>query len=71
MKYEQAEQLRQRSLREGIGFIELAQIAEANGRDSTLMRNRALEVLNRFIDNDDAIEALYDADMRAKETDDE
>ncbi|KKL91877.1 hypothetical protein LCGC14_1890300 [marine sediment metagenome] len=62
---ERAEAVFQRSISEALGYIELAQHCHKRALDATAMRKAALRALQRFSDNDELIDAMYDADMRA------
>lgn len=64
MRLEEAETRLQSSVTKALGYLELIQIAQDSGGDTSKLRKAALEELQRFSDSDDAIDAMYDADMR-------
>lgn len=62
-KIDEAELVFQKSVEEALGFIELAKMASDAGRDNSDMRQQAIRALQRFSDDDELIDAMYDADM--------
>lgn len=54
----------EKSISESAGFIELAIEQQKNGCDTTALIQRAIEALQRFSNDDDLIDAMYDEDMQ-------
>jgi len=64
MNLKQAEQLLHRSMDEAIGYLELAHIEEENGKNTKVMLNKALKTLQKFADNNEAVDLMQELDIR-------
>jgi hypothetical protein len=60
---DKAEVVFDRSVTEALGYIELAKEQQSHGCDVSKLIAAALESLKRFSDDDDLIDAIYEADM--------
>lgn len=56
-----------RSIDEAHGYLELAIEQEKAGCDSSKLKQAAIESLQRFSNDDDLIDAMYEEDMRHEE----
>ena len=61
---EEADIAFRKSINETLGYLELMQLTA-----TTSLCQQALEALQRFSDNDDYIDAMYDEDMRLEVSD--
>ena len=61
MTSDQARRKHQRACLEALGFIELAKMSKAAGGDGDAMRKLAIEALEKFTNDDEAIDAIYDS----------
>ena len=61
---EKAEIIFRKSVEEALGYIELAQMTEKQGGDTEILKKKAIEALQRFSDDDDLVDALYENDLR-------
>lgn len=68
---ERADVVFRKSIREAKGYIELARMTHGSGGDDKPMREGALRALRRFTDDDELIDAWYDADMKEQEAEQE
>lgn len=57
---EKADVVFDRSVREALGYIELARMQSEMGADNQAMLHAALVALQRFSNDDDLIDAMYD-----------
>ena len=63
-KKQQANIVFQKSIQEARGYIELAKMQAEMGADNQKMRECAIKALQQFSDNDDLVEAIYEAEMK-------
>ena len=53
-----------KSVTEALGYVELAQEIKKTGGDTSSMTLAAIKALQRFSDNDELVDAMYDATLK-------
>lgn len=54
----------EKSCKEALGFLDLAIEQQKHGKNVDHLKQQAIKALQRFSDNDELIDALYDDDGR-------